>query len=49
MTYAKPSITRAAKQLKRSAMTTLCSKSSAVMESTDPHRMTPPAYSADEE
>ena len=43
MKYAKPQIT------KRSAMTALCSKSSSDLNPPIPHRMTPPAYSADEE
>jgi hypothetical protein len=49
MTYAKPQITKAAE-----AMEAICDDNSLLkiiggVESTDPHRMTPPAYSADEE
>ena len=52
MTYAKPQITKAAEAME--AMEAICDDNSLLkiiggVESTDPHRMTPPAYSADEE
>ena len=49
MMYAKPQITRAAKAIEVIREDTSLLKIIGGVESTDPHRMTPPAYSADEE
>jgi len=49
MTYAKPQITRAAEATGAIRDDNSLVKIIIGMESTDPHRMTPPAYSADEE
>jgi hypothetical protein len=49
MAYAKPQITRAAKATEVIRDDNSLLKIIVGTESTDPHRMTPPAYSADEE
>jgi hypothetical protein len=49
MKYAKPGITKAAVATEAIRDDNALLKIIVGMESTDPHRMTPPAYSADEE
>jgi len=49
MTYAKPQLTRAGQAIEVIRDDSSLLKIIVGMESTDPHRMTPPAYSADEE
>lgn len=49
MTYTKPQITKAAGATEAIRDDSALIKSIIGFESTDPHRMTPPAYSADEE
>jgi hypothetical protein len=49
MNYAKPSITKAAVATEAICDDNSLIKSIVGFESTDPHRMTLPAYSADEE